>query len=69
MTKIFPTPTVAPVALTDGVAAMADYVRSAEGREAIERGLSDIKHGRVISGTNALAAELKRRAAGRRKVR
>jgi hypothetical protein len=69
MTKILPTPTIAPVALTDDVAAMADYVRSAEEREAIERGLSDIKHGRVIAGADALAPELKRRAASRRKVR
>jgi hypothetical protein len=69
MTKTVPTPTVTPVALTDDVAAMADYVRSAEGREAIERGLSDIKHGRVLAGANALSPELKRRAASRRKVR
>ena len=46
-----------------------DYVRSTKGREAIERGLSDIKHGRVIAGADALASELKRRAANRRKVR
>jgi hypothetical protein len=59
MTKILPTPTVAPVALTDDVAAMADYVRSAKGLEAIERG-------RVIAGANALAPALKRRAANRR---
>jgi hypothetical protein len=57
------------VALTDDVAVMADYVRSAEGREAIKRGLNDIKHGRVIAGADALATELKRRAASRRKVR
>jgi hypothetical protein len=69
MTKTVPTPTVTPVALTDDVAAMAGYVRSAKGREAIEHGLSDIKHGRVIAGANALASELKRRSANRRKVR
>jgi hypothetical protein len=67
MTKTLPIPTVTPVPLTDDVAAMADYVRSAKGREAIERGLSDIKHGRVIAG--ALSPELKRRAASRRKAR
>jgi hypothetical protein len=69
MTKTVPTPAITPVALTDDVAAMADYVRSAKGREVIERGLSDIKHGRVIAGTDALSQELKRRAASRRKVR
>jgi len=69
MTKILPTPTVTPAALTDDVAAMTDYVRSAKGREAIEHALSDIKHGRVIAGANVLAPELKRRAASRRKVR
>jgi hypothetical protein len=55
-----------PVALTDDVAGMADYVRSPEGREAIERGLADIRQGRTLEGKNALASELKRRAAIRR---
>jgi hypothetical protein len=56
---------VMPVALTDDLAAMSDYVRSAEGRAAIERGLSDIRQGRTIEGGGALAAELKRRATER----
>lgn len=34
-----------PVALTDDVAEMADYVRSREGRAAIEAGLLDIQEG------------------------
>lgn len=57
---------VTPVALTDDLAAMSDYVRSTEGRAAIERGLADIRHGRTIEGKGALAAELKARAARRR---
>ncbi|WP_294538188.1 hypothetical protein [uncultured Rhodoblastus sp.] len=59
---------VTPVALTDDLAAMSDYVRSAEGRAAIERGLSDIRQGRIIEGGGALAAELKRRATERRQA-
>jgi hypothetical protein len=55
-----------PVALTDETAEMADYVRSPDGRAAIERGLADIRQGRTIGGKDALAAELKRRAAVRR---
>jgi len=51
-----------PVALTDDVAEMADYVRSPEGRAAIEAGLLDIQEGRTLEGTGALAVELKRRA-------
>jgi len=59
---------IAPVALTDEFAAMADYVRSAEGREAIERGLADLREGRIFEGKGALARELQRRAAIRRGV-
>ena len=55
-----------PVALTDDVAEMADYVRSPEGRAAIEAGLRDIQEGRTLEGTGALAIELKRRAKERR---
>ncbi len=57
-----------PVALTDEVAAMADYVRSAEGHTAIQHGLADLQAGRIISGKGALAAELKRRAVQRRRA-
>jgi hypothetical protein len=42
---------------------MADYVRSIEGREAIECGLSDIQRGPTIGGKDTLAAELKHSAA------
>ncbi len=55
-----------PVALTDDAAGMADYVRSPEGRAAIERGLADIRRGRTLEGKDALACELKRRAGIRR---
>ncbi len=55
-----------PVALTDDVTAMAVYVRSPEGRAAIERGVADLREGRIIEGANALATELNRRAAARR---
>jgi len=65
MTKTAKKPDIAPVALTDDVAAMTDYVRSPEGRGAIVRGLSDIREGRVITGKHALSVELKRRAAAR----
>lgn len=58
---------VTPIAFTDELAAMADYVRSPEGRVAIERGREDIRQGRFIEGTNALANELKRRAALRQR--
>lgn len=57
---------IEPVVLTDGVAAMADYVRSPEGHAAIARGLADISEGRVIIGRDALADELNSRAAKRR---
>ncbi len=68
MTKIaLPDVEIAPVALTDDVAAMADYVRSAEGRAAVARGLADVREGRIIQGENALAEELTRRAAIRRR--
>ena len=66
MTKVEEKLDITPVALTDDVAAMADYARSTEGRTAIERGLADIRHGRFIEGAGALSAELKRRAAARR---
>lgn len=59
-------PSATPVALTDDVTAMAAYVRSPEGRAAIERGLADLREGRTIEGNDALATELKRRAAARR---
>ena len=55
-----------PIALTDDVAEMADYVRGREGREAIEAGLLDIQEGRTLGGKGTLAAELKRRAKERR---
>ena len=57
---------VTPIALTDDLTAMADYVSSPEGRAAISRGLADIRDGRFIEGRGALAAELKRRADLRR---
>ncbi len=66
MTKVEDKLDVTPVALTDDYAAMADYTRSPEGRAAIERGLADIRHGRIIEGSAALTAELKRRAIARR---
>jgi hypothetical protein len=52
-----------PVALADDAARMADYVRSREGRAAIERGVADIRQARTLEGKDALASELKRRAA------
>jgi len=67
MTKLADRMDVAPIALTDEVTGMADYVRSPEGREAIERGLSDIRQGRIIEGEGALAIELNRRAGIRRR--
>jgi hypothetical protein len=66
MTKVQEKPDVTPVALTDDLTAMTDYVRSLEGRKAIERGLADIQHGRIIEGKDALSTELKRRAEARR---
>lgn len=57
---------VAPVAFADDLAAMADYSRGPEGRAAIERGLADIRQGRIVEGKGALAAELKRRVEARR---
>ena len=55
MTKIEEKLEIAPVALTDDFAAMADYARSPEGRAAVERGLADIRQGRFIEGPGALA--------------
>lgn len=66
MTKTAEKIVATPVALTDDVAGMADYGRSPEGRAAIERGVADIQEGRTIEGKDALASELKRRAAIRR---
>ncbi len=63
MTKVVEKPEPTPIAITEDVTAMVDYVRSVEGREAIERGLSDVRKGLVINGENALAVELSRRAA------
>ena len=57
---------VTPVLITDDFTEMADYVRTTEGRLAIERGLTDIREGRVIDGRGALATELGRRAGERR---
>lgn len=68
MTKTAEKLDATPIALTDEVAAMADYVRSPDGRAAIERGLSDIRQGHVIEGKDALAVELKRRAGTRRRA-
>jgi hypothetical protein len=68
MTKVAEKPELAPIAFTEDVTAMADYVRSVEGREAIERGLIDIRQGRVVKGENSLAVELSRRAAIRRRA-
>ena len=56
----------APIALTDETAEMSDYVRGAAGRKAIDRGLADIRRGRIFTGKNALALELRRRASNRR---
>jgi hypothetical protein len=53
--------------LTGDVAELADYVRSREGREAIETGLLDIQEGRTLEGKGTLALELKRRATERRR--
>jgi len=68
MTKVADKLDVTPVAFTDDLAEMADYLRSPEGRAAIERGLQDIEHGRMFEGKGALAAELKRRAEERRRA-
>ena len=57
---------VTPIALTDELAAMSNYVRSLEGRAAIERGIADIHQGRTIEGTGVLAVELTARAIRRR---
>ena len=57
---------VTPIALTDDLTAMADYVSSSGGRAAISHGIADIREGRFIEGRGALAAELKRRADLRR---
>jgi hypothetical protein len=66
MTKTAEKNSPTPVALTDDVAGMADYVRSPEGHASIERGLADIRQGRTMEGKDALASELNRRAAIRR---
>jgi len=66
MSKLAEKLDVTPVAFTDEVAEMADYVRSPEGRTAIEDGLLDLQEGRTIEGKGVLAAELKRRAEVRR---
>ena len=67
MSKVTDKLDVTPVAFTNDVAEMADYVRSPEGRAAIENGLLDIQEGRTIESRGALAAELKRRAGVRRR--
>lgn len=67
MSKVADKLDVTPVAFTNDVAEMADYVRSPEGRAAIENGLLDIQEGRTIRSKGALAAELKRRADVRRR--
>jgi hypothetical protein len=67
MSKVTDELDVTPVAFTNDVAEMADYVRSPEGRAAIDNGLLDIQEGRTIEGKGALAAELKRRAEVRRR--
>ncbi len=54
------------VAMTDDVAEMADYVRSREGREAIEAGLRDFQEGMTLDGRGTLSTELKKRAKERR---
>jgi hypothetical protein len=66
MTAAAKKPAATHVALTDDVTAMGAYVRSAEGRAAIERGRADLREGRIVEGRNALATELNRRAAARR---
>ena len=66
MTKVAENPETAPVEFADDVRAIADYVRSAEGREVIARGLADIREGRNIEDKDALKVELTRRAAARR---
>ena len=58
---------VTPVAFTNDVAEMADYVRGPRSRAEIEGGLRDIQEGRTIEGRGALAAELTRRAETRRR--
>jgi hypothetical protein len=50
MTKVEDKLDVMPVAITDELTAMAEYASSREGREAIQRGLADIRHGRTIEG-------------------
>ncbi len=67
MSKVTDKLAATPVAFTNDVAEMADYVRSPEGRAAIENGLLDIQEGRTIESKGALAAELKRRAEVRRR--
>jgi len=66
MTAATKKPAATPVALTDDVTAMSAYVRSPEGKAAIERGGADLREGRIVEGRNALATELNRRAKARR---
>ena len=66
MTKVDDKLDVTPVALTDQLTAMAEYASSREGRAAIQRGLADIRDGRIIEGKGTLSAVLKRRAEARR---
>ena len=65
MTKVDDKLDVTPVALTDELTAMVEYASSPEGRAAIERGLADIRDGRIIEGKGTPAV-LKRRAEARR---
>jgi hypothetical protein len=58
---------VTPALISDDFAEMTDYVRTAEGRRAIERGFSDIREGRVIDEKGSLSADLGRWAGERRK--
>jgi hypothetical protein len=66
MTKMSSPPPIEPVALSDDVTGMADYVRGSKGRSAIARGLLDVEEDRVLIGENALLRELRRRASSRR---
>jgi hypothetical protein len=45
---------------------MAEYASGREGSAAIQRGLTDIREGRIIEGNGTLSAVLKRRAEERR---
>ena len=68
MAKTASIPGAAPVALGDATA-MADYARSEGGLAALDRGISDIKEGRVLIGRGSLSVELTRRASTRRNGR